>query len=167
MITAQSGELAYVGFEPSATVAAVARNRGVDMRAELFESNSLAEPVGAVVLDNVIEHLVDPMGLLESCVHALRPEGILVVIVPNRHDIRQLIPRWRESNHWIPPEHINYFTPASLRRTLGQLNLEVHPFGFGALEFADWKYWPRALGEKVGLFPFGLNFYGRLRPAAT
>ena len=136
LVAEQGGELTYVGFEPSASVSAIARNRGVDMRAELFDDKSLSEPVGAVVLDNVIEHLADPVGLLESCVGALRPGGILVVIVPNRHDVRQLVPKWRDTNHWIPPEHINYFTPSSLRQVLGRLNVEVRPFGFAALDTA-------------------------------
>jgi SAM-dependent methyltransferase len=163
LIVNESGRLSYIGFEPSVSVAEVARRRGVDMRAELFGPESLTEPVGAVVLDNVIEHLADPVGILTDCAGALRPGGILVVIVPNRYDARQLIPAWRDANQWIPPEHINYFTPRSLRRTLGQLNLEVRPFGFAALEAADLKYWPRAACERLGLFPFGLNFYGRLR----
>jgi hypothetical protein len=100
-----------------------------------------------------------------DCVAALRPGGVLVVIVPNRFDARQMIPSWRAANHWIPPEHINYFTPRSLRRTLEQLDLEVRSFGFSALERADWKYWPRATGERLGVFPWGLNVYGRLRAA--
>jgi SAM-dependent methyltransferase len=162
-IVNESGRLSYIGFEPSISVAEVARRRGVDMRAELFGRDSLPEPVGAVVLDNVIEHLADPVALLADCAEALRPGGILVVIVPNRYDIRQLIPAWRDANHWIPPEHVNYFTPRSLRRTLGRLNLDARPFGFAALGAADLKYWPRAAAERLGLYPFGLNFYGRLR----
>jgi hypothetical protein len=59
-IVNESGRLSYIGFEPSISVAEVARRRGVDMRAELFGRDSLPEPVGAVVLDNVIEHLADP-----------------------------------------------------------------------------------------------------------
>lgn len=160
LVTARAGQLAYVGYEPSRSVAEAARRRGVDLRVELFGPDSAPEPVGAVVLDNVIEHVADPVGLLSCCSAALRPGGVLVVIVPNRHDARQLVPRWRDARHWIPPEHINYFTARSLRRTLESLGLAVRPFGFAALGREDWKYWPRALGEHVGIFPFGLNVYG-------
>jgi SAM-dependent methyltransferase len=159
LVTAGAGRLTYIGYEPSETVAAAARRRGVDMRAEMFTPTTLADPVGAVVLDNVIEHVADPVRLLSDCAEALAPGGTLVVIVPNRYDVRQVVPRWRKANHWIPPEHINYFTAGSLRRALERLGLTVHPFGFAALDRADWKYWPRAAGERLGLFPFGINVY--------
>jgi SAM-dependent methyltransferase len=159
IVTQDAGRLRYIGYEPSETVSAAARRRGVDLRDELFGASSLAEPVGAVVLDNVIEHVADPVGLLSICANALRPGGALVVIVPNRYDVRQVMPRWRAANHWIPPEHINYFTARRLRRTLEGLGLTVRPFGFSALDRADWKYWPRAVGERLGIFPFGLNVY--------
>jgi SAM-dependent methyltransferase len=163
-VAAHAGRFTYVGYEPSKTVAASARRRGIDMRAEMFHAGSLPEPVGAVVLDNVIEHVADPVGLLTDCAAALKPGGVLAVIVPNRYDARQLVPRWRDANHWIPPEHVNYFTPSSLRRAMDGLGLAVKPFGFAALDKSDYKYWPRAAGEQVGIFPFGLNMYGQ-RPA--
>ena len=152
----------YVGFEPSASVASAARRRGVDLRAELFLPDTLAEPVDAVVLDNVIEHVADPISLLRDCRSCLKPSGVLVTIVPNRHDIRQAVPKWRDANHWIPPEHINYFTADSLVTALEGLGLSVHPFGFAALELRDWQYWPRAALEQIGCYPFGLNMYGTL-----
>lgn len=160
LVAAEAGRVSYVGFEPSQSVAAAARRRGIDMRAELFGPDSLPDRVGAVVLDNVIEHVADPVGLLSDCVGALCPGGVLVVIVPNRYDARQLVPRWRDANHWIPPEHINYFTARSLRRALQGMGLTVRPFGFAALDRSDAKYWPRALGEQLRIFPFGLNVYG-------
>ena len=152
----------YVGFEPSASVTAAARRRGVDLRAELFGQDTMAEPVDAVVLDNVIEPVADPVGLLRDCRSCLAPAGVLVVIVPNRRDIRQVVPNWRDANHWIPPEHINFFTARSLKVALEDLGLSVRPFGFAALDMHDWRYWPRAALEQIGCFPFGLNMYGTL-----
>lgn len=160
LVTNEVGRFVYQGYEPSHSVAAAARRRGVDMVSEFFAPSSIDEPAGAVVLDNVIEHVADPVGLLATAADSVRTGGAVVVIVPNRFDVRQAIPRWRDANHWIPPEHINYFTPSSLRRTLEALGLDVHPFGFAALGWRDVRYWPRALGERLGVFPFGLNVYG-------
>jgi SAM-dependent methyltransferase len=155
-------DLRYVGFEPSISVSDASTMRGVTLRSEIFTPQSLEEPAGAVVLNNVIEHVIDPVGLLTDGANALRPGGVLVVIVPNRYDIRQALPSWRDSNHWIPPEHINYFSPASLRAMFARLGIESRPFGFKALTAHDWKYWPRAALEQVRVFPFGLNVYGRV-----
>jgi SAM-dependent methyltransferase len=164
LVTNETGRLHYVGFEPSETVASAAGRRGVEMRTEMFTRDRLSDQVGAVVLDNVAEHVADPVGLIEDCASVLRPGGVLVVIVPNRRDVRQVIPSWRRANHWIPPEHINYFTPGSIRRTMERAELDVQPFGFAALDRTEYKYWPRAALERVGLFPFGLNYYGIAPP---
>jgi SAM-dependent methyltransferase len=150
----------YIGFEPSSSVARNAEARGIALRRELFTSTSLNEPAGAVVLDNVIEHVADPLALLRTCAQALKPDGILIVIVPNRRDVRQVIPSWRDREHWIPPEHVNYFTASSLARAMRGVGVRPRPFGFTALGRQDMKYWPRALLESVGVYPFGLNFYG-------
>lgn len=158
----RDGKFRYTGFEPSASTAAAARSRGVDLRAELFGPQSLEEPADAVVLDNVLEHLADPKALVRDAVEAIRPGGLLVVIVPNRWDVRQLHPRWRQANHWIPPDHINYFTAGSLKRLLTEAGLDsVRPFAFDALGVQDRRYWPRALLELIGVYPFGLNLYSR------
>jgi SAM-dependent methyltransferase len=160
-VAADAGRLRYVGFEPSESVSAVARSRGVAMRTGRFDTDGVGEEAGAVVLDNVIEHVADPLGLMMQAASVLRPDGVLVVIVPNRHDVRQFVPAWRDANHWIPPEHVNYFTPASLRVAFERVGLRAHPFGFTALALDDWRYWPRAALEVVGIYPFGLNMFGR------
>ncbi|MBT2300804.1 class I SAM-dependent methyltransferase [Variovorax paradoxus] len=159
-IVQAAGRYRYVGFEPSNSIARHAAARGIAVRPELFTSTSLREPASAVVLDNVIEHVADPRALLRACTEALRPGGVLVVIVPNRHDVRQLIPSWRDREHWIPPEHINYFTASSLAWAMQCAGVRPHPFGFAALGVRDIKYWPRALLELVRVYPFGLNMYG-------
>ena len=84
----------------------------------------------------------------------------MIVIVPNRYDVRQLNPAWRDREHWIPPEHVNYFTPSSLEKCMCGVGVRPHPFGFAALGIRDSKYWPRAMLELVGTYPFGLNMYG-------
>jgi SAM-dependent methyltransferase len=150
----------YIGFEPSRSVSWQAAQRGILVRQELFTSDSLDQPADAVVLDNVLEHVSDPVALLQTCVGALRPGGLLVVIVPNCHDVRQIAPSWRRINHWIPPEHINYFTSQSLTKIMRDVGLRPRPFGFKALGAQDFKYWPRAILELLRVFPFGLNMYG-------
>ena len=72
-----------------------------------------------VWLGNVLEHVTDPIGLLNSLNKLVANDGLLVVTVPN--DGTQLQEQLFESaqipeRFWIAiPDHISYFDAASLR----------------------------------------------------
>ena len=77
------------------------------------------EPAGydAVVFSHVIEHLVDPVDAVSRAASLLKPEGLLVVEVPNNEStiaVRSGL-AWE---HLDVPRHINFFTEASLRATV-------------------------------------------------
>lgn len=128
---------------------------------ERVDPSSISDPVDGVVLDHVLDRVANPRALVRSAADCLRPGGVMVVVVPNRWDARQLNPSWRTAKDWNPPDHINYFSATSLRRLLEEVGLEVEPFAFRALGPLDWPYVPRAAFEKLGLYPFGLNVFGR------
>lgn len=80
-----------------------------------------AEQHELVWLGNVLEHVLDPVGLLQSLRQLVSPGGLLVVTVPNDGSAYQeallgsgAIPE----RFWIAvPDHISYFTADSLRHT--------------------------------------------------
>jgi hypothetical protein len=149
----------YCGFEPGGG------NPSLNIRQGYFTPMRLAE---AVVLDNVIEHVHDPVDLLVQAVAGLGNDGLLIVVVPNRRDVRQLSPAWRRTRHWIPPDHINYFGATDLRRIFDRLGLEMRPFGLRALTLPrDLRFLPRAFAEHAGLSIFGHNVVGVRRQSAA
>jgi SAM-dependent methyltransferase len=151
----------FIGFEPSETLSAVGLERQLDIRKELFSADALPRPADAVILDNVLEHVEEPEALLAEGVRALAPGGVMVVIVPNRHDIRALSGKWRDRHLWIPPDHINYFGRRDIFGLMRRQGLSVKPFGMRPLRpRKDWRFIPRAMGEIAGLSLFGHNVYG-------
>lgn len=154
------------GVDPAANVAEVARERGVPTTASLFDQAIADElqgrlgPARAVVANNVLAHVDEPVDLLKACSSMLAEGGAVVVEVPD------LIPMI-EGLAWdtIYHEHLSYFSAASLlaladRAGLGVEGMErvsVHggsirawmtpgrPHGAGALEAAEAA--ARALGE--------------------
>lgn len=156
---------AYIGFEPSASRAAFCQERGFNVRAELFRGARSTGAADAVVIDNVLEHVEDPAGLMRMAVDTLRPGGLLVVIVPNLRDLRQLSPRWRDRHHWQPHCHINYFSAAALRDLFRSCGMLLQFFGLDTLA-GDWRTAPRMIGDSLGLHFFGLNCFG-IKPGAT
>ena len=159
---AADGAYRYVGFEPSAGRAAFCHAHGFDVRPEQFRGpGSIDGAADAVVIDNVLEHVIDPGELTKSAVAALRAGGLLIVIVPNVRDVRQLQRRWRNRHHWQPHCHINYFSAGDLARLFERNGLQLRFFGLRALGALrdDFPFMPRMLADAIGLHVLGLNVY--------
>jgi 2-polyprenyl-3-methyl-5-hydroxy-6-metoxy-1,4-benzoquinol methylase len=87
----------------------------------LAEKIDTAEQHDVVWLGNVLEHVLDPVGLLQSLRQLVRPDGLLVVTVPNDGSAYQeslLESGTISERFWIAvPDHISYFSVDSLRHT--------------------------------------------------
>jgi SAM-dependent methyltransferase len=126
-----------LGIEPSRWLAARAEERlGGGVLCARFEEAAL-EPgsFDVVCLWDVLEHVPDPQAFLARAAAALRPGGLLALNVPN---IRSWIAR-ALGRRWplLLPEHLFFFSPASLRLLLGRnalagTELHLHPVSFGA-----------------------------------
>jgi SAM-dependent methyltransferase len=107
-----------VGVEPSRFASAYARERlGLDVRTEALLSARL-DPgsFDAIVMADVIEHLLDPGAALRHCAQLARPGGILYLALPDAGSAvaRMLGRRW-----WsVIPTHVQYFTRPSLTMLL-------------------------------------------------
>jgi SAM-dependent methyltransferase len=125
---AEARDWRTVGVEPSRFASSYARDRlGLDVRTEDLLEGELPEgSFDAVVLGDVIEHLVDPGAALERIARLLAPGGVLAMMLPDAGSrvARVLGRRW-----WsVIPTHVQYFTRpsmATLLRRRGWTVLEV------------------------------------------
>jgi 2-polyprenyl-3-methyl-5-hydroxy-6-metoxy-1,4-benzoquinol methylase len=71
-----------------------------------------------VWLQNVLEHVIDPLDLLNSLRALVSPDGVAVVTVPNDCSITQralLSHQHIDTAFWVaPPDHLTYFDHVSL-----------------------------------------------------
>ena len=101
----------------------VATNRFSDLRPASFD---------VIVLNHVLEHIEEPLGLLRSLGNLLGPQGKLFIEVPNVRSARARL------SHQIPsrkcgfderyrafPIHLWYFSPATLARLLRNAGLDL------------------------------------------
>ncbi|GAB6038260.1 hypothetical protein JCM15519_28190 [Fundidesulfovibrio butyratiphilus] len=112
IVAVQTGELAEKCLE-----------RGADaVIRDLMDDLDGHEPFDLVAAFEVIEHTFDPLAFLASARRALRPGGLVVLSCPNGagFDILELGPESDSVDH----EHLNYFTPDSLRLLLARAGLE-------------------------------------------
>jgi SAM-dependent methyltransferase len=107
------------GIELSAEASRFAIDRlGLDIRTQPAEE-ALITPASfdAAAMFDTIEHLFDPLAVLQAVARALTPDGILVVSTPNFDAASRFV----LGEPWAvlsPLEHVYYFTEDSLRRIL-------------------------------------------------
>jgi 2-polyprenyl-3-methyl-5-hydroxy-6-metoxy-1,4-benzoquinol methylase len=107
-----------IGVDISEFAAAQCRARGLDVRlGDLANAGLPDEHFDVVVLDDTIEHLLDPAGALRTVGQLLRPGGTITLNTPNHEGwLRRAM-----GAHWFhckPPEHLYYFGPRTLRALL-------------------------------------------------
>lgn len=114
------------GLELSTVAADAARARGLRVHEAAAEDFRPARRYAVVTAFDVIEHLRDPIALVQRVVTWLQDDGIFVATLP---DIASL-PARLLGRHWFyyaPPDHVHYFTPSTVRRLLGRA-------GFGRVD---------------------------------
>lgn len=81
-----------------------------------------------VWLQNVLEHVLDPLALLKSLRKLIAPGGLAVVTVPNDCSITQraaLAHQHIDSAFWVaPPDHLAYFDHVSLTNAANETGWE-------------------------------------------
>ncbi len=128
--TAQDRGWQVKGIEPSRQAAAHAKDLGLDI-VEAFFGPETAPALGrfdAVHLNNVLEHLPDPIGLLTLAHDLIEPGGLICINVPNDYSPFQIAGRSQVGADawWLaPPHHLNYFNFDSGARLLERLGFEV------------------------------------------
>jgi len=103
----------------------LARARGI----QHLTLSELAERKGSfdvISLIEVLEHIPDPVSLLETVRQLLRPGGLLFLTTGNADPHRRAFASW---GYVVPEVHVSYFAPESLGRALDRAGLEARPLG--------------------------------------
>ena len=95
-----------------------------DLFALLEAEIEAGETYDVVWLQNVLEHVLDPLDLLNSLRRLVAPGGVAVVTVPNDCSVTQraaLSSQHIDNAFWVvPPDHLTYFDRDSLANTANQ-----------------------------------------------
>ncbi|MGH7686712.1 MAG: class I SAM-dependent methyltransferase [Candidatus Dormibacteria bacterium] len=105
-----------IGVEVSEAARAIAASHGHHCVATMQEARDFG-PFDAVTMHHVLEHLDDPVAVIRDALSMLRPEGRLLIEVPNWASLE----RRACGAAWVdlrPEQHLRQFEPATLRRVL-------------------------------------------------
>jgi SAM-dependent methyltransferase len=110
-----------LGFEPSRIAAEYTAGRGIAVVNDFFCADKARHhgPFDTISMNLVLEHLRDPIGLVEQAKSLLAPGGLLFVSSPNDFNPLQMV-LWKKMGFapwWVVPKHhLNYFDGESARR---------------------------------------------------
>jgi len=121
----------YYGFELSVGRADFCQRNGLNVVNELFSISDRKYDV--IIMDNVLEHVSNPIEIIDTIEKSLNNSGIFICVVPNIFDIRQLNKGWRNVHLWQPDCHINYFSYSDLKRISSKFNMKLKNFSYKSL----------------------------------
>jgi len=113
-----------VGVEPDPKAVEAARSRGIDVRhggVDILDPEK--ESFDGITLSHVIEHVHDPVAVLQSCYALLKPGGWIWLETPNikAQGHEKYGSNWRGLE---PPRHLVLFTRASLKLAMEQVGFQ-------------------------------------------
>lgn len=120
------------GIEPSKEACQKMKKTGISVYPSLDElaKNSREKQLGfeAITLINVLEHVIDPKGMIAALKRFLKKQGVLYVQVPNDFNQLQALAskKIKQKQWWLAPAvHINYFNFQSLEKLLTSSGFEI------------------------------------------
>jgi len=130
---AHGGRLAYLrdlgweveGVEFSELAASKTRERGINCAAGLIEDcNFDIASYDAIIMSMVLEHIADPLGALKKISAWLKPDGLLLISVPNFHGFEARV--FGPNAYTVQaPTHLTHFTPKTLNHMLSLAGLKI------------------------------------------
>lgn len=113
---------APVGCDLSPAVcSAVERRTGVDVHCGPLASLADDRLFDVIIMNHVLEHVAEPLVLLEAARKRLRPGGLLHLAVPNIDAWEAALAGWNS----YEPYHLLYFTPTTLRAAAEKAGFEI------------------------------------------
>lgn len=103
------------GIEADENICRVAEKFGYKVQVGLFDDKLYKQNFfDYVTMDQVIEHVTDPISILRGVARILKPDGIAILSTPNAHGwgARIFGKRWI---NWHSPYHLQFFTRESMK----------------------------------------------------
>lgn len=120
-----------LGIEVSQHLAQLAHKECAALGGRVVFANALEgaacfEPasIDLVIMSSFLEHEAQPLSLLKTLAPALTPHALIVIKVPNYACINRHIRRTRWCGFRYP-DHVNYFTPQTLKRLATEAGYSV------------------------------------------
>jgi SAM-dependent methyltransferase len=140
------------GVEPSIELQTRAVELALNVHLGVLPHPDICGPFDVITIVDVIEHVPDPVGLLRQARELLSPNGILLVVTPDRRSFVARLMGWKWWHYRVA--HIGYFDRQTLAAAISIAGLKV-----SALKRPGWRFPASYLVERVMSYaPQALRF---------
>lgn len=128
LLSARTLGYSVAGVEPAQRAAETARSFGLTIHSGVLQETAL--PLASqdvITLFEVIEHLKDPISLLQTCHGILKPSGLMCIGTGNTDSwtVQRLKNRWEYFDIEQHGGHISFFNPYSMKALASQTGFEI------------------------------------------
>lgn len=125
MLIEQAREMGYdaAGIEPSRWLQSIARERGLRVVQGTLPHPELVGPFDIVTLIDVIEHVANPVELLEEARRVLHPDGLVAIVTPDLGSLAARLAGWKWWHFRVA--HIGYFDRKTLTLALDRAGFRI------------------------------------------
>ncbi len=117
----QDHEWRVLGLEPSPTAKRWAEQNDVVTIQGTFQGFISPYEWDVIHCSQVLEHILDPTSFLEKAKILLKPNGLLVLEIPNDFNRLQLL---SDNQYWVHLHHLHYFSQSSALKLLRDCGFE-------------------------------------------
>lgn len=138
------------GLERTESVAAFGREKlELDVTSQDVSDLPECPDYDLIILFNVLEHLKDPLSVLEESSKRLAPNGKIIISVPNFRSLQARLagPVWL---HLDPPRHLFHFTPQSLELLLKKVGFKTESISYVSMEHDPYGLIESAINKLTG-----------------
>ena len=138
------------GTERTEAMAEFARkNLGLEVYTGGMDAIPAGKKFDLIIMFQVLEHIGEPMTMLNQCRDRLTENGELIIAIPNLDSwqSRYSAASWL---HLDVPRHLFHYSPASLRTALDLAGLSVSRIGFVSFEHDPYGWVQSILNKQFG-----------------
>lgn len=125
--------------EPSLTAASRARERGIKVYGDYFQNIKFESTYALVNMAHVLEHIQNPLSVLEDLKMILRPKGYVMLTQTN---FEGFMPRFLKKDWyaWVPSQHFSHFSIKGINYLAKKTNFKIVDYKFSRLYHGDSIY---------------------------
>lgn len=131
----QDNNISCRGLELTDFLVDICKSYNLDVSNQSIEFEE--KKYNVITMFDVLEHLIDPVNILNTTASKLKPKGYILAYLPNIHSFSFYFQKGKQ-NLLLPYEHLCFHSDKSLKLLASKTGLEVKSIEYFGLDMVDY-----------------------------